>query len=176
MKIFIGLATLVIVYGCGILSFVFDQPERYIAREVITGEMLGTWSITPDSEAEVTQFVQKYPDWGVPAPWKSITLNEDGSCDVKLEIGWLGAASVSPTESYSKSVISNDITSCSWGLAKDENTSGKTSSVVKLALEYLGNYSALYSLYIVEENGGLILWNFIGDPDDFRMQDFVITK
>lgn len=176
MKVILSIATIAIIYGCGILSLVFDLPERYIDREVKTGEMIGTWSITSDSEAEVNQFVQKYPEWGISAPWKSITLNGDGSCNVKLEISWLSGTSVSPTDAYSKSVISNDIISCAWGLAKNENLSGKMSPVIKLALEYPGNYGARYSLYIVEENGELILWNFIGDPDDFRTQDFVKSR
>lgn len=169
MKFISPIASLYIVLGCGILSAIFGLPERYIERDVKPEEMVGTWSITSDSETDVNDFVREFPDWGASAPWKTFTLNSDGSCKLEFEDDWLG-------KSYSNDVISNSITSCSWNLAMEENLSGKTSPVLKLEIEYPNNHYMMYSLYIFEENSELTLWDFIGDPDDFYPQDFVKVK
>ena len=55
--IFPAVASLLIVFGCGILSAIFGLPERYIERDVTAEEMVGTWNVTPDSEADVNDFV-----------------------------------------------------------------------------------------------------------------------
>ena len=61
MKFISSLASLSIIFGCGILSLMFGLPERYIERDVKEEEMVGTWSITPDSESDVNDFLQRYP-------------------------------------------------------------------------------------------------------------------
>jgi hypothetical protein len=50
---------------------------------------------------------------------------------------------------------------------------GKDTSMINLYFEYPKNYGMLNYLYIHEENNSLILWYFIGDPDDFRPQEFM---
>ena len=168
MKFISTLTSLSIIFGCGILSLIFGLPERYIERNVKTEEMVGTWSITPDSESEVNDFLQRYPSWGASAPWEAFTLNGDGTCNLKLKTDWLG-------DSYSD-LNEDSVISCSWDLATEKNLSDKWTPVLELDLEYSNNYGALYSLYIYEENGKLIIWDFIGDPDDFHPQDFVIVE
>ena len=58
-------------------------------------------------------------------------------------------------------------------LAEKENLSNKISPVLELGFDYPDSNGLMTSLYIYEENSKLILWGFIGDPDDFRPQDFV---
>lgn len=130
--------------------------------------MIGDWHITPKSEMDVNLWVDQNPDWGIHAPWKTITLNKDGSCTVAIEIGWLRESG-----RYSKEVLANKMVSCSWNLTEDENLSGKLSPVLELEFNYPKNYTTKSSLYIFEENNELIIWSFIGDPDDFQPQDFV---
>jgi hypothetical protein len=170
MKLFSTFAIFSIIFGCGIMNTIFGLPERYIERDVKVAEMVGTWNVTPNSEIDVNKFVIRSPDWGASAPWKTITLNSDGSCRVELKTGWLG-------KQYSNDVIiTSQMTSCSWNLAKEENPSHTISPVLELNFEYPDNYSISYSLYIFEENGELIVWDFIGDPDDFHPQNFVKVK
>jgi hypothetical protein len=175
-----GIAMLLIFFGCGITSLIFGLPERYIQRDLTSDELIGTWTVTPRSEAAVNEFVRQSPSWGMSAPWKTITLNKDSSCTGKFEITWLKDVNAMPTDfprpRYSNDFIANNMISCSWNLTKDTNLSGKLSPIVELDFEYPHNYSMRYSLYIYEENEKLILWDFIGDPDDFRPQDFVKTK
>ena len=148
------------------MNVIFDLPERYIERDVKAEEMIGTWNITPDSEVDVNNFIKKFPDWSGFAPWKTFTLNSDGSCGVELDTAWLG-------DSYSKDVAVVKTTSCNWNLAEKENLSNKISPILELGFDYLDSNGLMTSLYIYEENSKLILWGFIGDPDDFRPQDFV---
>ena len=87
---------------------------------------------------------------------------------MKLKTDWLG--------DYYSDLNEDSVISCSWDLAIEKNLSDKWTPVLELDLEYSNNYGALYSLYIYEENGKLIIWDFIGDPDDFHPQDFVIVE
>ena len=169
MKFFSIIASLVIVFGCGIMNVIFGLPERYIERDVKAEEMVGIWNITPDSEFDVNEFIKKFPDWSGFAPWKTFTLNSDGSCSVELDTVWLG-------DSYFTDVPVVNTTSCNWNLAKQENLSNKISPVLELSFDYPDSNGLMTSLYIYEENIKLILWGFIGDPDDFRPQDFVKVK
>jgi hypothetical protein len=168
MKTFFGVATFLIVCGCGIMSLIFDLPERYIQRDVKPEEIIGTWSVTAESESDINDFAKTFPDWGVSIPWKTIAIDADGTCTVQLEISWLGTENTLPSD-----VLSNNMVSCTWNLTEGDNMSGNTSPVIEFDFEYPDNYSMRYYLYIFEENEKLILWNFIGDPDDFRPQDFV---
>lgn len=169
MKFIAAISLLSIFFGCGIMSVVFGMPERYIERDVSTAEMIGTWNITSDSEADVKEFVKKFPGWVAYMPFTSITLNGDGTCSAAYQANWLNEA-----ESSDTSVVHT--TSCSWDLAKEENLSDKISPVIEVDFEFSTNHGMIQSLYIYEENGELIVWSFIGDPDDFRTQDFVKVK
>lgn len=166
MKSFSAFVSIFIAFGCGILSVIFELPERYIERDVKAEEMVGTWNITSDSEADVKEFAKKFQGWDAYMPFTSITLSADGTCNAQYQANWLDE------------VVSNDIsiirtTSCSWNVAKEENLSDKISPVVELDFEYANGYGRIQSLYIYEENNELVIWSFIGDPDDFRTQDFV---
>ena len=147
---------------------IFELPERYIERDVKTEEMVGTWNVTSESEADVNKFLRTSPGWSISAPWKTFTLNSDGSCSVEIKNDWLG--------DFYSDLATKSMKSCSWNLAREENLSHKISPVLDLDFEYSDAYSTSFSLYIVEEDGKLILWNFIGDPDDFLPQDFVKMK
>jgi hypothetical protein len=165
MKYLATTAAFVVMWGCGILSLIFDSPDRYIDREVRPQEMTGTWKIIPTGETEVDAWVMEEPDWGIYLPWKAMSLNEDGSCSVAIEPGWLRAAHADKA--------AGDLLSCAWKLSEIDNLDGEPVPGLELDLKYPGNYDMLYSLYLYEENGELVLWNFIGDPDDFQTQDFV---
>src|SRR6266498_2905065 len=53
MKLLSAFVSTSIIFGCGILSVIFGLPERYIERDITPEEMVGTWNITSDSEADV---------------------------------------------------------------------------------------------------------------------------
>ena len=166
MKLLSALVSVSIIFGCGILNVIFGLPERYIQRDVTPEEMVGTWEITSDSEADVKEFVAKFSDWDAYMPFTDITLNGDGTCSADYKANWLDETNLSEQSAI-------HTTLCSWDLAKEENLSGKWSPVIKLHFRFSNDYGRIQSLYIYEENSELIIWSFIGDPDDFRTQDFV---
>jgi hypothetical protein len=170
VKLLSAFVSISMIFGCGIMSVIFGLPERYIEREMTPEEMVGTWNITSESETDVREFVAKFSDWDAYMPFTSLTLNGDGTCSGEYRANWLD-------EVASTDISIIHTTSCSWDLLKEENLSGKISPVVRLSFEYSNNsQGGGLALYVYEENDELIIWNFIGDPDDFRTQDFVRVK
>jgi hypothetical protein len=170
MKLLSAFVSITIIFGCGILSAIFDFPERYIERDITPEEMVGTWNITSDSEADVREFATKFSDWHAYMPFTSLTLNGDSTCIGEYRANWLDKVASSDI-----SIIRT--TSCSWDLLKEENLSHKVSPVIRLDFEYSINIpGGGLPLYVYEENDRLIVWSFIGDPDDFSTQDFVKVK
>jgi len=186
MKFFLAVATLLVVFGCGIMNPSYDTPKRYIyiGQDVKAKELVGTWEITPESETSIDKFINESKWWitDAPIPWKAITLNGDKTCNIKFEINWLPNENDYPTSVphplISNDVLVNDMVSCTWKISKRMRVSKEVKEVpvVHLDFEYPNNTYDMYSLYIFVENGRLILWDFIGNPDYFIFQDFVKTK
>ena len=166
---------------CGIVEFLFpvNYPQRYIQREVNKSELIGTWEITADSQARIESYLQ-HPDKFLPvspSPWKSITLNNDGSCKVNLEISW---------------TLNNDVLGeadalliCTWKIDKilgyDEQGSFKDVLGLVINFEYYNKQEDKYYVYdshsyIDEENNQLVIWDFIADPANLQYQDFHKTN
>jgi len=181
VKSLFRISSVFILFGCGIVNLFSEFPQRYIKRNVQTQEVVGKWNITSESEAKLNEFRRSFTYWPVFAPWKTIQLNNDGTCQVKLEIQWLPNYSKAPTEIprevIPNDVLSNNIIACSWkitninGFSKEGNNTEVPG--IEISIDYPNNYSSTFSLYIYEENNNLILWNFIGDADDFVPQDFM---
>ncbi len=169
MKFLAGVLASLVIFGCGVLSMVFGMPQPYITRAVDKSELSGIWTLPADTEASMDAFVRRSPHWPAVAPWRSMTLSADNSCRVELALEWLsrmGYAGVSP-QVAPPGVIS----SCAWHLGEFASVDGKPVPAVSIAVKS-GEYNGGGYLYINEENGGLTLWTFIGDPDDFRTLDF----
>jgi hypothetical protein len=165
MRFVLSAIAFLAIFGCGILEMIFGFPQMYIQREVQASELVGTWNITPYGEANVDKWLKDSPDWGIGAPWKSITFNKDGTCQVKFEKAWYTAKTPLPTNA-----IVPDILPCSWKLAKISNIDND--DVTGVELESGDNYVGYTSFYIFEENGELMLWNLIGYVDHFSRQEF----
>jgi len=182
MKFFLAVASLLVVFGCSTANhLIFGAPKRYIDRDAKAKEMIGTWEITPESVTSVDKFINESKWWitDAPIPWKAITLNGDKTCDVRFEINWLPNENAFPTSVphplISNDVLVNDMVSCRWKISTRIRVN-KEVPAFHLDFEYPNNTYSMDSLYIYEENGRLILWDFIGNPDYFIFQDFVKTK
>ena len=163
--------------ACGIADALFpvEYPQRYIEREVNNSELVGTWQMTANSESKIEAYLQHQDDfWSVsPAPWKSITLNQNGSCEIKLEISWASDNEVLKQKDASST--------CTWKVDKilgyDEQGSSKYVPGLIVYFEYYNKQESKYYVYhsesyIATENKALVIWDFIGDPDYLRYQDF----
>jgi hypothetical protein len=177
MKIFASILTIFSIFGCGILSAIFGNPDYYINRTVEPKEIIGSWKITPNSEAEILSFRRSIKDWGIDVPWKAIVFRDNNYCDVKLEISWLNEDNNLPTEFphniYSKDELANNISSCVWEITRTENIDQKEVPIINITLSYLDTSNQIYILYIHEKDSKLILWNVIGDWDDFQTEEFL---
>lgn len=161
--------------GCGICSALSDFPERYIEREVQMAELVGTWELTPASESRIDSFRKEHPSWGIQAPWRTILLYDDGTCQVKPENMW-----VPDEEQVPSYTLANGMLEGTWKLADvwGITTEGGHKDVpgVVLHFEYPENHTHASTLHIAEENNELILWTYVGDPDKVRYQDFTRTQ
>jgi hypothetical protein len=171
MKSILGIGSVFIFLGCGIMTVIFGLPERYIERDVQLQELVGKWQITPDSEKDLIEFQEKFPDLNdLAVPWKTIQLNEDGTCQLTLENKWTSKPSNS-SSGTSQDIPDKDI-ACSWKTAKVSAITNENVPGIEISTDPSGRYG--HPLYIYEdEDKTLILWNFIGDPDDFTPQDFI---
>ncbi len=169
MKFVLGIVGALVIFGCGILEMIFGFPQMYIQREIQASEFVGTWNITPYGEANVEEWMKTSPDWGIEAPWKSMTLNSDGTCEVKFESAWLLQKTALPTNT-----IALDMLICSWKLSKIWNIDND--EVTGVILGDLDNDLDPYEFYIFEENGELMLWNLVGYVDHFRTQQFTKSQ
>lgn len=161
--------------GCGIIEMLFpaEFPQRYIEREVDRAELIGTWEITTESEAIINDHIGQDQTWEtIDSPWKTISLNEDGSCQIDFEITW------DPDNNVLTDPAS--LSTCAWkmdtALGYDENGYFKDVPGIVVSFnrydETLDKYFIDYSKnYIAEENGELVLWDFIGETP-FYTQDF----
>jgi hypothetical protein len=160
--------------GLGDLLSPINYPPRYIEREVSRDELVGTWEVTSESESRINAYFQKQKETSaLAAPWKSISLNSNGSCEVDLEISW----------SLNNDVLKelDALPTCTWKidttLGYDENGMFKDVPSLLVRFEHFNVEADLYHVYysesfIVEENNELILWNFIGGSSFLRYQDF----
>lgn len=181
MKFIPSFLLLFLVLGCGIIEFLFpieNFPQRYIEREVDNIELVGTWNITPDSEPRIAAYFDEIKDsglyWGpVKAPWKTMTLNQDGTCQIDFEASW---------DIENKVLTESDgLSSCTWEIKKisgyDKEFSSKHVPGLVMRFEHFNEQEDLYHIYdsesyIVEENNKLVLWYFIGDPTHLQYQNF----
>ena len=157
--------------ACGLDAF-FYFPERYIERSLQRTELVGRYELTKDSEIEITAFLQKHPSWkNWGYPWKTITLNDNRTCQIELKDTW-----VKNSEQLFYQAHAENNLRCEWQLQDISGfaAQGGTKDVpgIELRFDHGVSFTYFYSLYIVEENSTLILWDYIGDPDSLDYQDF----
>lgn len=169
MRFILLTAGFLVIFGCGILEMIFGFPQMYIQRDVQAKELVGKWNITSYGETNVEEWIKTSPDWGIEAPWKSMTLNSDGTCEVQFESAWLLRKTPLPIDA-----IVPDMLPCSWELSKIRNIDND--KVTGVILGDLNNDLDPYEFYVFEENGELILWNLVGYVDHLRTQQFTKSQ
>ncbi len=179
MRHIIAFSLLSIVLSCGFCEFVFTNiPQRYIEREVEDVELVGLWTLTQDSEARIIAYIDHDESRSIGTPWKTISVNPDGTCQVKPEMLWI---------TKRESILNNSdiFASCTWKskevLGSSEDGTSKKVPGVFLRFERFNNQTEMYEVYytdlfISEENNELILWSYIGNPANVKYQDFKKTK
>lgn len=151
-----------------------DIPKRQLNRQVENAEVIGTWKLTPTSEAQLNAMTKQEASWGIDSPWQSITLLNNSACQVELETSWLPAHSDILKQT-------GTLASCVWEL---ENVSGvyenngvRNTAGVVLKFEHYNQPADIYELYVselrfFEQDDKLILWEYIGYPNNAKYQDY----
>jgi len=160
---------------CGIVELGFpDVPKRQFDRQVDKTEIIGAWELTPASETQLNALTEQESSWGIDSPWKSITLSSNGSCRVELEPSWLSAHS-------DILKLADTMESCMWDLeyvsGVYENNGVRNTPGIVLKFSHYNQAADIYELYPSElrffnRNGKLVLWDYIGNPNDAKYQDY----
>ncbi|MEZ4937407.1 MAG: hypothetical protein R2799_07420 [Crocinitomicaceae bacterium] len=166
-KFLIPVILLFLNYAC-----VNNLPKRQIDRKPTYRELVGFWEITSSSIQSVEKWQEKYPDWDNGFPYESFFLKEDSSVLMPLKpnkLFW--------RENFSKQSLEDTLKGV-WSIKKEPVIYGDDDStyIVSIRLDYYENskrtHMEFLDLIIAEENGELILWTFLGDPDQVIYQDY----
>ena len=144
------------VAGALVLSSCQHSENRYLEREVVAGELVGTWSMNPAS-------VKDLRDVGYTAaidPSRElIVIRADGSClfdTLPPSIASAGGGKPSPKASAE----------CRWKLDKPPRQ--------RLMLDVSGIPPAKYDYYFDQtKDARLVLWQYIDDPDAWRYVEYL---
>lgn len=162
-----------VIFGCYGLGALFGPPPHFINHPVSSEALVGTWNVVPTDVAPKTKFVRDNVYWGADTPWKSMTLNADGSCVVTIEPSWVPSL-VGTQTPLPSGVTASDyyrVSGCTWVLA--DIAINESETVTGIYIHVPGPWTGgTEPMYINEENGELILWSFIGDPDEVMYLDY----
>ncbi len=143
-------------------------PDRTVKRDVLDNELYGEWILTGQSLKYLNKQQTDYPDWeSITYPSLRFELKENKTVDAWIYKKYL------PISFFKYHVTVNDsaVISGKWTIGKDSyNVDTASTYKNKLFLDF--NINAIVSLDIAEQDGKIILWSYIGDPDDLYYQEY----
>lgn len=140
-----------LLLACGLLVSCgsYFPPNRHVAREIAPDEVVGRWVMADESVA----LFRKYGFEREGDEPSTITFNDDGT--LRFDSVWEGVFEIQRIEGPGK-----------WtpGYADGRNT---------LDIEVTAE-DARYGFYLnfAEEDGQLILWQYLGDPDLWKFVEY----
>jgi len=150
-------------------------PDRHVKRKISTTEIIGTWVITDKAlDALVKKGYSKYPK----KQDHRLELFGDGTCRISAYLYTPCSPTIDDQERYYKSLASG-----TWKISQtDTYVRHRRVKVqaVNIKLQKISANSESVSIeshgltfFIWQDNRGLVLWNYIGDPDYRQYMDFV---
>jgi hypothetical protein len=143
-------------------------PDRTVKRDVLDNELYGDWVLTGQSLKYLNKQQTDYPDWeSITYPSLRFELNEDKTVKAWIYEKYL------PISFFKYPVTVNDsvLISGKWTISKDSYSTDTISTFKnKLYLDF--NINAIVTLDIAEKDGKIILWSYIGDPDNLYYQEY----
>jgi hypothetical protein len=156
-----------------LFSCVSDLPKRSIDRKPKFNELIGKWQITTKSVEVVEKFKQKFPDWDVQFPFESFELLADSTVKIVFKVN-----SIFGMGQYDFFTNSN-IVHGKWHLILKPLIYGDKDSCFQIEFELSlednnrkGKIISFLNLVVAEENEKLILWYYLGDPDQVIYVDY----
>jgi hypothetical protein len=157
-----------------IIDAFLTLPDRTVKRNIDENELYGDWTITVQSLNFIDKQQSDYPDWkSITFPVLTFKLKTDNTVEAWLAKKYIP---ISIFE-YPEDVIDSTVISGIWKIEKD-TLYKKASDVgygnkLNLKFDFKGNRIFFINLDISEQNGKLILWSYIGDPDNLYYQEFM---
>lgn len=144
-------------------------PDRTVKRDILDNELYGEWILTGQSKKYLDKQQTDYPDWeSITYPSFRFELKENKSVKAWIYKKYL------PISFFKYPVVDIDsaLISGKWTIGKD---SYSTDTILtfknKLYLDF--NINAIVTLDIAEKDGRIILWSYIGDPDNLYYQEYI---
>jgi hypothetical protein len=130
-----------------------SPPHKSLARALESSEIVGTWSITQDSLGDYkAEGLSKYATQEA----HRLEFREDGTCSVDTLLG--GTMLGQPAQASMP---------CRWRVVPQRDGPS-----VSLTIEVRPGTLVGEGYSVGEEEGRLILWNYITDPDSRRYAEF----
>ena len=126
------------------------MPSRHLRREVAASELIGTWSLTPES---MNIFREIGVISGGQEPQRCIILNKFGTCSF---------------QSYSQQAERFVRAEGTWRIRYGNLVERHAKSnllVIHLDRLNAAGKKSYEALYLAETGGALILWHYLGDAD-----------
>lgn len=143
-------------------------PDRAVKRDILDSELYGDWILTGQSLKYLNKQKTDYPDWeSITYPSLRFELNKDKTVKAWIYKKYL------PISFFKYPVTVNDsvLVSGKWTVSKDSYSTDTISTFKnKLYLDF--NINAIVTLDIAEKDGKIILWSYIGDPDNLYYQEY----
>ncbi len=167
----------VLMISCGICDILLPVtiPQRYVERRVQDDELIGLWKLTSDSEARIDTYIRGDSSRSIGQPWKTMSINDDGTCQVQIESGWMRDNENILNET-------DALSSCTWRskevLGYNEGGAFRYVPGLSFRFEHFNSQNEIYEIYstelfIAEENNELIVWEYIEGPFEIiKYQDF----
>jgi hypothetical protein len=149
-------AAVVVAAPCLLVGGCQHSEDRYLRRTVAVTELPGTWTVTPYAVKSLRDI--GFKDHLDPAE-HLLTLSADGSCTFR---------SFADPATPGRSTYIATPAACQWSLGGTPPHQQLEVSVPARA----EHRAFAQSYYFDSENGALVLWHHIADPDTWRYIEF----
>jgi hypothetical protein len=145
-----------------------ELPDRSVQRKVSKNELYGSWSVSNSSVSRMEYFESENPDWdGIPFPAMLFTLQKANHITGVFNAKYIRKED--KDDFFLLSDYKDTLTLVGqWDLEADTMFHYK----IVAQFDFPKNHTYFYSFNLAEEDSSLVLWNYIGDPDDVKYQDY----
>jgi hypothetical protein len=134
-------------------------PDRHLRDLPDTRELVGTWKIDDDSRTRLRSSPDNLSRTSIDD--HLLILRKDGTCLFKTYWDFQSDDNYATSEGTWEPTLRETVAG-----------TGQQRAAVVVMLKPTGHEEIITTFWIVRENGQLVLWKYIGDPDYTRYEDF----
>ncbi len=156
----------VIVIVCAIAMQACDSEHaRFTSKQVAPGMLVGTWQLHQNSSSEMARAIDELES-SFFFPWQTLQLNPDGTFTVSGHI----------VRQDEKLITHHQTVSGSWKIDLRTPMHYPPSATVVLEIETRSDDGllriAVFKLFVMKYETDYLLWNWFGDLDMRRYQEY----